>query len=53
MAEESSIIIQSICYLLKEQKMPGSREKIFKEVMHFHYMTYGHAQAQEPLPRGS
>ena len=50
MAEESSIIIKTICYLLKEQKMPGSREK---EVMHFHYMTYGHAQAQEPLPRGS
>ena len=22
------------------------------EKMHFHYMTYGHALAQEPLPRG-
>ena len=33
--------------------MPGSREKDFKEVMHFHYMTYGHTLAQEPLPWGS
>ena len=27
--------------------------KIFKEIMHFHYMTYGHALTQELLPRGS
>ena len=29
-------------------------EKIvfFKEIMRFHYMTYGHTLAQEPLPRG-
>ena len=35
---------------------PGEEKKIFKEIAHFHYMTYGHAQhvhlAQEPLPRG-
>ena len=23
------------------------------ELMHFHYITYGHAAAQETLPRGS
>ena len=28
-------------------------EKIFKKIMHFHYMTYGHTLAQELLPRGS
>ena len=28
-------------------------KKIFIEIMHFHYMTYGHALAQEPLPKGS
>ena len=27
-------------------------EKIIKEIMHFHYMTYGNAHAQEPLPWG-
>ena len=31
----------------------GEEKKIFKEIMHFYYMTYnGHALAQEPLPRG-
>ena len=33
---------------------PGVEEKIFKEIMHFHNMTYdiyGHARAQEPLHR--
>ena len=28
-------------------------EKILKEIMHFHNMTYGRALAQEPLPLGS
>ena len=31
----------------------GVEEKIFKEIMHFHCMTYGHTLAQEPLPWGS
>ena len=26
--------------------------KIFKEIMHFHNMKYGHAPAQEPCSRG-
>ena len=36
----------------------GIKKKIFKEIMHFHYMTfslddlYGHPPAQELLPRG-
>ena len=30
-----------MCCILKEQK-----------IMHFHYMTSGHALAQEPLPQG-
>ena len=28
-------------------------KKICKEIMHFHYVTYNHSLAQEPLPRGS
>ena len=28
------------------------RKKTFKEVMHFHNMTYGHAMTQDTLPRG-
>ena len=31
----------------------GIEKKIFKEIMHFHYMTYGHPLAQEPLLWGS
>ena len=32
----------------------GVKKKIFKEIMHFHYMTiYDHTQSQEPLPQGS
>ena len=31
----------------------GVEKKIFKEIMHFYSMTYGHTLAQEPLPRGS
>ena len=31
----------------------GVDKQIFKEIMHFHYMTYVHAPAQEPLPQGS
>ena len=31
----------------------GVEKKIFKEIMHFHYMIYGHTLAKEPLPRGS
>ena len=27
----------------------GVEKKIFKEIMQFRYMTYGHAPAQEPL----
>ena len=27
----------------------GIDKTIFKEIMHFHYMTYGHTLAQEPL----
>ena len=28
----------------------GVEKKIFKEIMHFHYMTYGHTLAQELSP---
>ena len=28
-------------------------KKISKKIMHFHYMTYGHALGQEPLPQRS
>ena len=31
----------------------GVEKKIFKEIMHVHYVTYDHALAQEPLHRGS
>ena len=27
----------------------GEEKTIFKEIMHFHYLTYGHTSAQEPL----
>ena len=30
----------------------GVEKKIFNELMQFYYMTYGHALAQDPLPRG-
>ena len=31
-----------------------SIERMFlKEIMHFHFMTYGHAPAQEPMPQWS
>ena len=35
--------------------MPWRVEKkiFFKEIIHFHYMTYGHVLVQEPLPKGS
>ena len=32
--------------------MPGSKEEDFKRTMHFQYVTYGHALAQEPCPGG-
>ena len=28
-------------------------KKTFKDILHFHYITYGHALTQEPLPRDS
>ena len=31
----------------------GADKKIFKEIMHFHYVIYDHTPAQEPLPRGN
>ena len=31
----------------------GVEKKIFKEIMLFHYMTYGHTLAQDPVPQGS
>ena len=32
---------------------PRVQKKIFKEIMHFHYMTiYGHILSQEPPPGG-
>ena len=30
----------------------AEEKKIFKEIMHFHYVLYGHVLAQEPLPQG-
>ena len=46
------IITTYLVYLTYEER--GVEKKIFKEIMHFHYMTYiGHAPAQEPLPLGS
>ena len=39
--------------LTLSESCPRVQKKIFKEIMHFHfYMTYGHALAQEHLPRG-
>ena len=41
-------------YLLSVSDLSlGVDKKIFKEIMHFHYMTYGHPLAQEPLLSGS
>ena len=31
----------------------GVEKKIFKEIMHFYYIAYGHALAQEPRPQES
>ena len=27
-------------------------KRVLKEIMHFYYITYGHALTQESLPRG-
>ena len=31
----------------------GVEKKVYKQIMYFHYMSYDHALAQEPLPWGS
>ena len=35
------------------ESCPGVEKMIFKEIMHFHYMTYMATLAHEPLLRGS
>ena len=36
-----SSLLYTVCY--------GVQKKIFKEIMHFYHMTYGHILAQDPL----
>ena len=39
---------------LSDQSLGEERKRfLFLKIMHFHYMTYGHALAQEPLYQGS
>ena len=47
-----SLVIITIVYTLFDLCL-GVEKKNFKEIMHFHYLSYDHALAQEPLPQGS
>ena len=58
MITDSSLIIITIIYIFNLSDLCLGIKKIFKEIMHFHYMTfslddlYGHLPAQELRPRG-
>ena len=49
LVDPSLVIITIYLVCLEVEK------KIFKEIMHFHYMTYmhDHTLAQKPLPQGT
>ena len=49
---DPSLVIITIILSLFDLSL-GVEKKIFKEIMHVHYVTYDHALAQEPLHRGS